>query len=52
MGQHAPVEADQDTVNRAEKTWHNFVKTGKWGILHVIVIMGILLLVYLRAKTH
>ncbi len=48
MGEHAPVEADQEAIAQAEKTWHSFVKIGKWSVLHVIVILGVLLLIYLK----
>ena len=43
---HNPVELDQSQIQRAEHGWEAFTKYGKWGTVHVVVLL-ILMAVFL-----
>lgn len=39
---HTPVEADPKEIERAQVMWHNVAQASKWGIIAVVVLMGLL----------
>ena len=47
MAQHTPVEADPKEIQRAQETWHNATRAGKWGIVAVVIILVGLALLFI-----
>lgn len=37
-----PVAVDPAQLAHANALWHNFVKMGKWFVLHVVIILALL----------
>jgi hypothetical protein len=39
MSHHTPTDIDPATIAQAQKLWHNFTQSAKWGIIGLAVLL-------------
>lgn len=44
---HTPVEADPKEIQRAQEMWHNVTQASKWGIVGIVILVGLLGMIFI-----